>query len=592
MPIRYIHPLSIVSTLETWPLNQWHAVPFCPSQNTCHTVPVSGSCSLVKRSIANFQQGEFDLLIIGGGISGAAIAWEAILRGYRTALIEMKDFGHATSSATSKMIHGGLRYLAQGDIAVVRESLRERRYLEANLSAQAFPLPFLFPVYRNSPTPRWKLGVGLTLYDILSFDRNDLADSEKHLDSHRWIPREKVLSIEPSLPSENLLGAYHYYDVLNRHPERSNFDFIDSAERSGAVVANYLQAVSLLRHPDHSGVIVGALARDLLNPESPSFEIRARAVVNATGPWGESILRDMGVEPPRKIVRSKGIHLLFRRKHGNKALAVETRDGRHLFILPWGNHTLIGTTDTPCSEDPAESYVTEKEAQDFLDTINENLPWNLTLRDIEFAYSGIRPLVSTGEASTYRVSRRHEIVDHGKHRLKGLYSVFGGKWTTSRSLAAQAVDIITRRTGMARSNSLSKNTPLLSSRFSGPVSAFVESAIQSHPGFAPDMIRHLIEFYGAKYTEVLEFLQDEESRLPLLDFFPTTRGEISYAVQHEMVFTLEDFIMRRSGLGQEKFLTSDEAHSVAAAMALFTGWTPYQANEQAEKYLIRWKLRK
>lgn len=544
----------------------------------------------MRRDLSRFEEGTFDLFIIGGGISGAAIAWEATLRGYRVALAEKNDFGHATSSATSKMIHGGLRYLAQGDFRVVRESLRERRLLEQNLPSQAFPLPFLFPIYKGNPTPGWKLNLGLYLYDTLSFDRNDLEDPDKHLPGFRWLSAEKTLEVEPTLSREGLRGAFYYYDILNRHPERSNFDFIDSAERKGAVVANHLKVTGLLSEGSgNTAKVTGATALDEITGQS--IKIKAQVVVNASGPWGEEILKDMGFASPRKIIRSKGIHLVFPRVHGSSALAIETKDKRHLFVLPWLNHTLIGTTDTPYTGDLDQTGVTESEAQEFINQINENLPFHLQLSQVQYAYAGIRPLVSTGENSTYAISRKHEIIDHAqKQKVRGLVSVFGGKWTTSRSLAEATINLIEKRYRWSHRKSISALTPLLSGNFQGNYRDFIEKALREHSQFAPEIIRHLIDYYGAKYSEVLPYLEAEEDRKPLIENLSTLRGEIRYAVEHEMSLGLDDFILRRSGMGQEKFLTESELKAIADLLQSELNWTQEQKEREVNHLAGRMKL--
>lgn len=537
----------------------------------------------MKRDLQRLQNQVFDILVLGGGVSGAAIAWDAVLRGFSVALIERKDFGHATSAATSKLIHGGLRYLARGDIPVVRESLRERRYLEINMPHQVFPLPFIMPVYDFTPTPRWMLGVGLSLYDALSWDRNYIEDPDKHLERHRWLSRERALQLEPGLNPQGLKGAYHYYDALNRHPHRSNLEYILSAAARGAQVANYVACSDFIVEEIPSGKrVVGVIARDM--PTGKEFPIRARVTVNATGPWGDIVLSKLNRTSPHKLVRSKGIHLLFPRFHKNATIALETRDKHHIFLIPWGNYSLLGTTDTEFKGDPDDLAVTRDDAQEFLDLFNAYFPQRKTLADVVNSYAGLRPLVAESSvASTYKASRRHEIVLHRKREnIDGLVSVFGGKWTTSRALAEQTLDLIEKKFNFPRRRSLSHKTPVLGGAVGQRLSVFIADAhARWDKVYPPQLIDHLIEIYGALYERVLDYaIKDKSLLMPIDNEYPFIRAEIYYAIDHEMALTLSDFLNRRCGLGNMGYISDAALSTVASIMGDLLRWDSTRRREE------------
>lgn len=545
----------------------------------------------MQRDISKFKNTEFDILIIGGGISGAAIAWESVTRGYKTALIEKNDFGHATSMATSKLIHGGLRYLAQYDFGVVRESLRERRYLSQILPHQAFPLPFLIPIYDFTPTPGFVLGAGLKIYDLLSYDKNDLVDTDKHLSNSRLLSKEKVLQYEPGLHPKGLRYGYLYYDILNKHPERSNFDFAYSAAENGATLANYVKAERFILEEsseknNSKRKILGIHALDTLNNQS--FEIRAKSVINATGPWGDLVLSTLEKSPVRKITRSKGIHMIFPRMHKNTAITFETKDKHHFFIIPWLNYSLVGTTDTEYDGHPDDIKVLKSEVLEFIKLINDHYPGNLKYENLKHAYTGIRPLVSEeNEESSYDASRRHEIIDHEKvEKLSGLYSVFGGKWTTSRALAEQTIDLIEKNRNFPRTRSVTKNHPLKTSQTGNRFSLFINDAHHQYDDLYGDkMITHLIEYYGSEYNKVLNYIEKDSSlKEPIEKRTHHIKAQILYGLENEMVQKLSDFLLRRAGFGNEGIPHEQTLNSIVNFMGDYLKWDKTRKEEEIIEY--------
>ncbi|MES0489685.1 MAG: glycerol-3-phosphate dehydrogenase/oxidase [Leptospirales bacterium] len=542
------------------------------------------------RDLDALKDKKFDILVIGGGISGACLAWDASLRGLKVALIEKEDFGHGTSAATSKMLHGGLRYLANYEFKVVRESLRERRHLAKIMPHLAFPLPFLLPVYKNSGTPKWMLRIGLFLYDLLSFDKNFINDPDKYLSNHKWYNKEEALSLEPNLEPKGLKGAFHYYDAQNRYPERANLEFVLSAADQGATVANYLEVTDFtLKDEFGKQRIEGVTVQDNLKREKP-FKIRANVVINATGPWADNLIQSFSEKKKSKVVRSKGIHLLFPKLINQSALAFETKDRRHFFVIPWLNYTLIGTTDTSYEGDLNKVRVNKAEVEEFLEQVNSLFPANLTIENVLHSYCGIRPLAAQDEGTgggTYNISRKHELVDHGKkNKVEGLFSVFGGKWTTSRALAQYALDIILKRMNIPALPCNTAKTQLsgdeIPERFTHWRDKKIAEMSESYP---VDTATHLIEYYGAKCNRLFDFMQ-EKSKLKKL----ITRtnlyciGQIEYAVKHEMAFHLSDFMMRRSLIGNTGIPAHETTVEIAEHMGRLLGWSKAEREKQMEEY--------
>ena len=283
----------------------------------------------------------FDLLVIGGGVTGACIARDAVLRGMKVALVEKNDFAHATSAHNSKLIHGGLRYLRNMEFRLVRESLRERRIWQRIAPHLVSPLPFLIPFFKSGWAERAMLGAGLSLYDLLSFDRGWLDDPDQRLPGHSWLNREAALAREPALEGEGFDGAYLYYDAQMYAPERLALECLASAAAHDAVLVNHITAERLLIR---EGRVEGAAVSD--NFSDARFDVRARLTILAAGPWSDIFLEKALAKPAsHKLLRSKGIHLIVKSMTKSDALAVAANHG-HFFVLPWRGHSLLGTTDT------------------------------------------------------------------------------------------------------------------------------------------------------------------------------------------------------------------------------------------------------
>src|SRR5947207_7153987 len=376
-------------------------------------------------------EGSVDVLIIGGGITGAGIARDAALRGYRTALIDKADFGAGTSSHSSRLIHGGIRYLEQYAFHLVFEASRERRVLLRIAPHLVRPLPFLFPVYRGARVPAWKLRAGMWLYDLLSAFRN--------VHWHRWLRAKNVRRVEPGLRDRGLVGAALYYDAQT-DDARLVIATVRSAVRAGALAANYVEMTALLK-PD--GRVRGAAVRDVLTGETAS--IRANVVVNATGPWSDRVRRldDPNAAP---IMRpTKGAHVIVPRQRLANEHAVtlfSPVDGRVMFALPWGDLSYIGTTDTDADGSPDGLRVTAADVTYLLRSANAAFPdAHLAQSDVLSAWAGLRPLLREDDRNPSQVTREHRVLESPQ----GLISIVGGKLTTYRVMARDVVDRVAAR---------------------------------------------------------------------------------------------------------------------------------------------------
>ena len=393
----------------------------------------------MQRALSRLSRETFDLLIIGGGATGCFTARDAAMRGLKVALVEARDFAAATSAHNSKLAHGGLRYLRNLEISLVRESLAERRNLMRIAPHLVRPLPFLLPLYDAGLRERLTLKAGLTLYDLLSYDRNRLEDPAQHLPGHRWLGKSAALAREPVLAGPELQGAFEYHDAQMYSPERIALECLIDADTHGAAIANHVAADRLLVRERK---VEGAAVRDALT--GAAFDIRAKLTLVAAGPWADLFLEQATGKPAsHKLVRSKGIHLLLPPVTRANALTMEAGSG-HFFVLPWRGQTLLGTTDTEFRGDPGTLAVSESDIDSFLDTVNKYLPSaRLTRTQVMFFYAGLRPLVDDGSGQTYNASRRSELVDHAREDgLDGLFSALGGKWTTSRRLAQTITDAV------------------------------------------------------------------------------------------------------------------------------------------------------
>lgn len=511
----------------------------------------------MRRDLERLANDVFDLHVIGGGATGAAIARDAALRGLRVALTEKNDFAHATSAHNSKLVHGGLRYLRNFELSLVRESLKERRVWQRIAPHLVRPLPFLMPLYDADMKTRATLAAGLTLYDLLSFDRRWLSDSEQRLPGHAWLSAPSARAWEPHLDGPGFTGAFRYYDAQMYAPERLALECLLDAADHGACLANHAEAETLLIR---NGTVEGA--RVMCTLSGARFDLRAKLTIVAAGPWADLFLNRALDRSDHKLVRSKGIHVLVPALTRTHALTVPTKGG-HFFVLPWRNHSLLGTTDTAFPGSPDRVGVAEAEVHAFLAQVNAHLPGPaLSLSDVRFFYAGLRPLVDDGTGNTYGASRRAELLDHAEtERIGGLVSAIGGKWTTSRHLAEEAVNMAAGKLGVRLRPCATALIPLPGGRIGSLKDLRAKGASD-----------HLARLYGARLDGVMALAMERPELARAVSASGDIAAQIVFAMREEMAMTLADVVMRRTGMGQLGKPPAEALHLAAALMAAELGW--------------------
>lgn len=527
--------------------------------------------------------------MIGGGITGAFAAWDAALRGLSVALIERSDFGGATSAASSKVIHGGIRHLQKGELHRVRESIRERAVFQRIAPHLVHPVPFLIPTYGHGMRGKEVLAAAMAVYELLGFGQNrGVRDPEKRIPRHRVLSPGEVMALEPSLPTSGMTGGVRYHECHMHSSERTTLAVILAAVEAGAVVANYVEATGFLRD---GGRVIGVRARDALAAEGEhpgsELELRARVVANMTGPWASHLIDRLDRCPERRFGLSKGVHIVTRPLTRSGALALATRHqseallsrgGRHFFIIPWRGRSLIGTTNVPFSGDPADVGVTEKDIVDFLAEINAAYPAaSLRRDDVSFFFGGLYPLVDKEvRAEVYQGAAKYEIHDHAREGVEGLITVIGAKYTTARNLARQAIDRVFRKLGQTPPVAQTATTPVHGGRierFDEFLAEAVRDDSSEGPGLGPDVIRELVLCYGSEYAAVLKQVkEDPGAGRQVAKERPIIRAMIRHAVQDEMALRLTDVVFRRTGLGTIGDPGEDGLRACAAIMADELGW--------------------
>jgi glycerol-3-phosphate dehydrogenase len=511
----------------------------------------------------------FDLLVIGGGITGCGIARDAALRGLSVALVEKDDFASGTSSRSSRLVHGGVRYLEHGHIHLVFESSAERRRLLRLAPHLVRPLLFTWPVYAGARIPRWKLDAGLTLYDALALFRN--------VKGHRRLSRDGVLTNEPMLRAEGLVGGAAYFDAATNDARLTLANAL-SAMSAGAVVVNHAGVTAL--HTEN-GRIAGATVRDALG--GGCADVRAAIVVNATGPWSDQ-LRQLDGAPTRHrstepgLRGSKGAHIAVPRTRIGNASAVtlvSPHDGRVMFVLPADSQTIIGTTDTYTSSSPDDVRATNDDVRYLLASANAFFPAaRLTPDDVVSAWAGIRPLLPAAGDTPGNASREHAIATSPN----GLISVTGGKLTTYRVMAADVVHVVLQRLGRAGAPNRAKSLPLYGGDFASLDTVTSAAARATNDR---SLAAHLVASYGSRWSDVWLEIAHGEARALVEPGLPYTLGELRYCMHREMAHTLGDLLIRRT---QVAFATADHGVGAAARFAATVDVDPAARRAMLSRY--------
>ncbi|WP_121255678.1 glycerol-3-phosphate dehydrogenase/oxidase [Nocardioides ferulae] len=506
----------------------------------------------------------YDVLVVGGGITGAALAYEAASRGCTVALVEADDFGAATSAATGKLVHGGLRYLKQLEVRLVRESLRERRVLSNIAPNLVRPYPIALPDAGLLER------AGLTAYDLLSFDRNRVWDPGQRIPRHRRVHAAEASTWGLGTDPHALL----YHDCTMPSPERLTLAFVRSAVAHGADVANHTRAERFLLEGDR---VVGAQVRDALTGHST--QVRARVVVNATGPWAHDVLmgtpgteRAAGRRPP---VRSEGIYLVTRQL--TEVMTLHVTPHGHFSCAPWRGHSLIGPTESPYRGAVHDWRLTRRSIEEFLVTINSAglLPVTLGYDDVLFAYGGLRPLTEVAGETTYDASRASEHIDHAHDGLGGLITVTGGKYTTSRGFAEHTYRTIARKLGRPPGRSRTARTPLHGCD-TGPLRPYLTAASDRHRAFAPETVRYVALHHGTEHDRVLALADQDPALARALDADGELLAQVVAATRWEMARTLRDVLLRRTGIGTLGHPGDEVLEAVARTAAAELGWSDHR----------------
>lgn len=533
----------------------------------------------MKRFIENPVDKIYDLVIIGGGITGSAVAYEAATRGLSVALVEKGDFGGATSAATSKMIHGGLRYLANGEFSVVRESLRERRIMENIAPNFVYPLPFLVPLYKSVKNAKRIMQIGMILYDLLSYDKGFTWDKAKKLPSHKVLSAEDTLALEKVVNPDGLVGGIAFNDCENIIPERLTLAFIKSAVKYGADVSNYAKAEDFLRE---QGKIKGVVVRDLLN--NITVKLRGRITINCGGPWADLILDvASGKQAPQHVRRSEGIHIVTHKLVDKYVVGVLTPSGQRCNIMPWRGHSLIGTTDKEYKGNPDDYRVTRESIEEFISEVNVGFgqPGLVKYADITYVYGGLRPLIEDQTKDVYKTSRRYEIYDNEKDGLAGLVSVEGGKYTTSRGLAENVLRAVMKKFDRPYKKSVTSKQYLAGCEIKD-INAFVASAKSANQDCNEQAVDYLARLYGTEFNNVMEIARSDKKFANPLNTDGEMPAQALYAVKEEMARTLTDILIRRTGIGTLGNPGLNVLEAVAEIAARELKWSTTRVDHEME----------
>jgi glycerol-3-phosphate dehydrogenase len=518
---------------------------------------------------------DYDVVIIGGGMAGAGVARDLAMRGLAVLLLDRGDFGAGTTSRSSKLVHGGLRYLELFDFALVRESLTERERLRRLAPHLVRPLPFLVPIYRDSTRGLIKVRIGLRLYDWLTPGR----DRERY----RVLRPVDALSLEPGLRPNDLRGAGYYFDDLLLSPERLCLENVLSACRHGARAFNYAQVEELTR--DRNGAVTGIVARDLLT--GGTARIGARVVVNASGPWVDAVRAAARVDErgPRLLRRTKGIHCLLPRLT-ERAIYQSTSDDRMIFIIPWREFSLVGTTDTDFDGDLDRVDATRDEVDYLLAEARKALPHPRVRRDeVRYTYAGVRPLSYEEGTDATKVSRAHRVVEEEAGRF---LSITGTKLTCFRSLAEDLGDRVTRLLGRPRPAVTAQRTLDGLDEEAGQVEARAwldVSTDTAATGLDRPTLQTLVTTYGRAYPRIV----DLAGKVPggderLCPHNADIVAELHHAVREELTISLQDFLLRRTGIGTSRCQGEDCAEAIGHRMAALLGWSSRRLDAELDAY--------
>jgi glycerol-3-phosphate dehydrogenase len=517
---------------------------------------------------------ELDVVVVGGGVVGAGAALDAATRGLSVALFEARDWASGTSSRSSKLIHGGLRYLEMLDFGLVREALHERGLLTQLAPHLVRPVAFLYPLNHRG-WERLYAGAGVALYDTMG----GVLRRQRGLPRSQHLSRRAALRASPSLRKDSLVGAIRYYDA-QVDDARHTVTVVRTAAAYGALCANRARVVGFLREGER---VTGVKVRDVESDRV--FDVRAKQVVNATGVWTDDTQALIGERGQIHVRASKGIHLVVPRDRIQSRTGLILRTEKSvLFVIPWGRHWIIGTTDTDWDLDKAHPAASSTDIDYLLERVNRVLVTPLSREDVEGVYAGLRPLLTGESESTSQLSREHTV----SHPVPGVVVVAGGKYTTYRVMAKDAIDAVSHSLDEKVPPCCTDRVPLVGAE--GYAAQWnSRHRIAGRHGIHVARVEHLLQRYGSRVAEVLALVDADPSLgEPLTGADDYLRAEIVYAASHEGARHLDDVLTRRTRISIETFDRGVSSAPVAAALVgPVLGWTEGQVTREVQHYLAR-----
>ena len=529
------------------------------------------------RDLRQLADTRFDLVIIGAGFYGAIAAWDATLRGLSVALIDQGDYGGATSFNNLKTLHGGLRSLQGMNFPQMRLFIRERRALARVAPHLVRPLPFVVPTYRNSRRSALVMRTALMINDIVSRDRHQgLDDPSLQLPSGAVVDRDECLRLNPIVAPEGVTGGAIWHDYQMHSTDRMTFSFVLSAASRGAVTANYVKASRLVFDGPRVAAITVA---DQLT--GAAFDIRAATVLNATGPWATSWLHQLApaAKSPAPLL-SRAMNLVLARQPSDHACG-GLANGRFLFLVPWRNVSMLGTSHDAHDGGPETLHVSPSDVNAFLADATAAFPRaQLALADVRLVHRGLLPMVS-GHGAHVRLLRESTVVDHRRDGIEGLISMFGVRYTTARATAERAIDAVFGNRGSASPpSSRTSETPLEGGDI-GEKDSFLRKAMNEVPGPPAETRYRLAVTYGSRYQSPLSLmLEDPELAQPLSADCSVTGAEIVYAARNESAVRLTDALIRRTEAGSAGHPGNETIQRAAALMSRELNWKAERAAEE------------
>ncbi len=515
----------------------------------------------MHRVLKDVSRTKYDLLIIGGGIYGACVARDAAFRGLRVILLEQGDFGHATSSNSHKIIHGGLRYLQHADFTRMRESIRERSTLVRIAPHLVKPMPFLIPTYQHIGAKKSLLRMALTINDLIAFDRNHTLPQATHFPSSRMLSNKQSSEYCPVIDQSRLTGGAYYYDAQVHNSERLLLSILLSAHDRGAEVLNYIKVTKLL---SAHGSIIGVKAKDLLNQDL--MEIQAKCVVNCSGPWVDQLMPSVdGSASSVRVPLLKAIVLVTKSIVDDVSLGVPSQysyvdsdaliktGSRYFFITPWQNRSLVGTFQTHYDGNPDDSCVTDEDIDTQLEEVNASLPKaGLTRNDVHLVNWGLLPRRDAASPTNHPQLAKHSMIyDHEKMTgIKGMISVSGVKFTTARAVAEKTIDLVLLKFRSKAIPCTTGTVPVYGGDMACLDDVLRQAMKQKPSGLSSETVQHIVTTYGSRFSEIFQYSKEDHNLgSRVVAHMPVIQAEVIHGVRKEMAQTLSDIVFRRTALG-------------------------------------------